>query len=120
MRKTSDIIWQDAQHQVLFSILDEVNTSGACNTVFHRLKDYSENHFSIEERYMAELDYPGRDEQVRAHNNFRCEVEQLLEGGQPDSLSRELIATFLTQWLRSHVFGSDKQLEAFILQSDVK
>ncbi len=24
MQKTSDVIWQDAQHQVLFQLLDEV------------------------------------------------------------------------------------------------
>lgn len=120
MPKTSDIIWQNAQHQVLFNILDEINTSAACNTLFHRLRDYSENHFSIEERYMLELGFPGREEHIRAHNNFRSELEQLLESGQPDSLSRELIATFLTHWLRSHVFGLDKKLEAFILNSDVK
>ena len=29
MRKTSDIIWQDAQHQVLFDILDMIREPGA-------------------------------------------------------------------------------------------
>lgn len=120
MRKTSEIIWQDAQHQVLFSILDQINTTGASDAVFHRLKDYSENHFSIEERYMIELDYPGREEHIQAHNRFRSEVVLLLEGGHPDSLSREIIATFLNEWLNRHIFGTDKKLEKFILSSRVK
>jgi hemerythrin len=120
VRKTSDIIWQDAQHQVLFSILDQINASGASNAVFLRLKDYSENHFSLEERYMVELNYPGRDEHVRAHDRFRSEVVQLLESGNPDALSREIIATFLTEWLNRHIFGTDKKLEEFILKSHAK
>jgi hemerythrin len=33
---------------------------------------------------------------------------------------RDLVATFLTQWLTRHVFGIDKDLEAFILASDRK
>ena len=120
VRKTSDIIWQDAQHQVLFGILDQINTSGAGSTVFHRLKDYSENHFSLEERYMAELNYPDREEHIRAHNRFRSEVLELLESGHPDRVSREIIATFLTEWLNRHIFGTDKKLEKFILQSNAK
>ena len=120
MRKTSEIIWQDAQHQVLFGILDEVKAPGAGNEVLYKLRDYSENHFSLEERYMIELDYPGRDEHVRAHDRFRSEVMQLLEGGDPDALSREIIATFLTEWLNRHIFGTDKKLEEFILKSNAK
>ena len=120
MRKTSDIIWQDAQHQVLFELLDQVKTPEANSRVLYRLRDYSESHFSIEERYMIELDYPGREQHIKAHNLFRLEVEQLLSKGEPDALFREIIATFLTRWLTSHVFGTDKKLEAFILQSGAK
>ena len=120
MRKTSEIIWQDAQHQVLFDILDLVKAPGVDNTVLNRLKDYSENHFSLEERYMIELGYPGRDVHIQAHNCFRSEVGQLLEGDEPDAVFREIIATFLTEWLTRHVFGTDKKLEAFILKSHAK
>jgi hemerythrin len=118
--RTSEVIWQDAQHQVLFGILDEISTSGAGNAVFQRLKDYSENHFSLEERYMVELDYPDRDAHVRAHDRFRFEVVQLLDSGQPDRASREIIATFLTEWLNRHIFGTDRKLEEFILKSHAK
>ena len=118
--KTSEIIWQDAQHQVLFGILDLVKASSVDNKVLNRLKDYSENHFTLEERYMIELGYPDRDAHIQAHNSFRLEVGQLLEGDEPDALFSEIIATFLTEWLTRHVFGIDKKLEAFILKSCAK
>jgi hemerythrin len=121
MRKTSDIIWQDAQHQVLFQILDLVKQPGADRQVLHKLMEYIENHFALEEGYMEVLDYPGRDVHIEAHNLFRKEIKQLVgEGRDIDPQFMEVISTFLTEWLTRHVFGIDKELEAFILESDVK
>ncbi|MEZ5503500.1 MAG: hemerythrin family protein [Halioglobus sp.] len=121
MRKTSDIIWQDAQHQVLFEILDLIKRPGADSQAISRLSDYAENHFTLEEQYMLALDYPGRAGHIQSHNIFRMEIRQLLDDGkEPDEFFREIIATFLTEWLTRHVFGVDKELEAFILRSDAK
>ena len=121
MRKTSELIWQDAQHQVLFQILDSVCEPGAGVGVLLRLKDYTETHFSLEEQYMAQLHFPGREAHVRAHDRFRAEIDLLLEeGGEHDELFMEIISTFLTEWLTRHVFGIDRELEAFILNSSAK
>ena len=62
MQKTSDIIWQDAQHQVLFKLLDEIAEENSAALILDRLKFYAESHFSIEEQYMELLAYPGQDE----------------------------------------------------------
>lgn len=121
MQKTSDIIWQDAQHQVLFQILDLIKEPDSDRQVLEKLRDYTENHFSLEERYMLLLDYPERDMHVRAHDKFRQEIETLLAGDQQhDDVFLELIATFLTEWLTRHVFGVDKKLEEYILNSSAK
>ncbi len=116
MRKTSDILWQDAQHQVLFEILDLIRDPEAEEGIIRRLREYTENHFALEERYMAELDYPGREAHVQAHDQFRQEIDKLLEeSDEHDAQFREIIGTFLTEWLTRHVFGIDKELEAFLL-----
>jgi hemerythrin len=121
MRKTSDIIWQDAQHQVLFDILDQIRQPEAVGHALARLKEYTENHFALEELYMAQLEYPGRDEHMSAHDRFRQEIFALLEAeDEPDAAYRELIVTFLTEWLRRHVFGTDKKLESYLLKNGVK
>ena len=121
MRKTSEIIWQDAQHQVLFEILDLLKEPTADRQVLCRLEDYTDYHFSLEEQYMLELNYPGRREHIQAHERFRREITQLLQGEEePDAVFREIISTFLTEWLTRHVFGIDKDLEDFIMQSPVK
>jgi len=120
MRKTSDVIWQDAQHQVLFEILDLIKQPGAGSHVLYKLRDYTETHFALEEHYMAQLDFPGRDVHIQAHDRFREEIELVVDGEEPDDIFREIIATFLTEWLTRHVFGIDKELEVFILQSSAK
>ena len=121
MRKTSDILWQDAQHQVLFEILDMISEPGSDFKVLNKLQDYTETHFSLEELYMLELGYPGRDVHILAHDKFREEISRLLEPGQAhDAQFMEIISVFLTEWLTRHVFGIDKKLEQYILDSAEK
>jgi len=121
MRKTSEIIWQDAQHQTLFEILELIKNPGSDSQILYKLKEYTETHFALEEQYMAELDFPGREAHIESHNRFREEIDQLVGDGQElDAVFRDIIATFLTEWLTRHVFGIDKELESFILQSSVK
>jgi hemerythrin len=122
VQKTSDVIWQDAQHQILFRLLDEVAGESPADDILDQLRYYVESHFSLEEHYMEVLGYPGRAEHVQAHDKFRHELEQMAidnaEGH--DSISRQLISTFLREWLKRHVFGIDKPLEAFILAAKAK
>lgn len=99
MRKTSDLIWQDAQHQVLFDILDQIREPDAGVDVLQLLQNYIETHFSLEEKYMEELNYPGLDAHQRAHNKFRSEIDKLLiSSADHDALFKDIISTFLTVW----------------------
>ncbi|MCB1732198.1 MAG: hemerythrin family protein [Halieaceae bacterium] len=121
MRKTSELIWQDTQHQKLFQILDLLRRPGAGREVLCRLEAYTEYHFELEEQYMLLLDFPGRDQHIETHNRFREEIGKLVQDEQElDAQFQEIIATFLTEWLTRHVFGIDKELEAFILDSEAK
>lgn len=117
MLKTSDVIWQDAQHQVLFETLELIKQPGSDRQVIVKLRDYTETHFEMEERYMLAVGFPDRDEHVEAHDRFRHEIGFVLEAEELDDQFRELSAIFLAQWLRRHVFGSDKVLADYILSS---
>ena len=49
------------------------------------------------------------------------EIDQVIASSDPhDELFRSIISQFLTEWLKRHVFGIDKELEAFILASSEK
>lgn len=120
MKKTSAILWQDAQHQVLFEILELIAKPEAGAEVLSQLHAYSENHFALEEHYMLAMDYPQAAAHIQAHDQFRVEIGSLLELREDDPEFRAVVSTFLTEWLKRHVLGVDKELEAFILASDVK
>ena len=63
---------------------------------------------------------PGREDHVRAHNRFRQELAQMaVDVDEHDQISRQLISTFLREWLTRHICGIDKDLEAFLLASKV-
>ena len=118
VQKTSDVIWQDAQHQVLFRLLEQVGEPGSAIEVMRQLRYYAESHFALEEEYMRLLDYPGREAHVRAHDHFRDELAQMTRDAEGhDDISRQIISTFLREWLTRHIFGIDKELEAFLLAS---
>lgn len=121
MRKTSEVIWQDTQHQVLFDLLDQIAEENSSVSVLHQLNFYTESHFALEEKYMAQLAYPGYAEHLAAHDKFREQLaEMLADADHHDSSSRQIISTFLTEWLKRHVFGIDKKLEEFLFASDAR
>jgi hemerythrin len=121
MIKTSDLIWQDAQHQMLFSLIDEIKVEPFDRSVIKRLKLYAEHHFSLEEIYMDSLDYPGIAAHIKAHDRFREELSAMVETEHiMNKVLQDSLSLFLSEWLKLHVLGIDKKLEAFILASAAK
>jgi hemerythrin len=121
MKKTSNIIWQDTQHQVLFELIDKIKEVPFDPDILVRLKLYAEHHFILEETYMQELGYPHIDEHIEAHDRFREELEAMLE--TDPTMGQHLQASlsdFLYKWLKLHVLGIDKKLEEFVMNSSAK
>lgn len=121
MEKTSELIWQDTQHQELFRLIDKIKESGVEADIFVRLYDYAEHHFNLEEAYMRESNYPEIEQHIAAHNKFRQELTNMVtQNHDYDEMLRETLSTFLSEWLKRHIFGIDKRFEAYILSSDIK
>jgi hemerythrin len=121
MQKTSDIIWQDTQHQVLFELIDKIKEVPFDPGILVRLKLYAEHHFTLEETYMVKLGYPHQVEHIEAHDRFREELEAMLETDPTmGQFLQDSLSDFLYKWLKLHVLGIDKQLEDFVMKSDSK
>lgn len=121
MRKTSELIWQDTQHQVLFELIDALKYPSVKKEIFTQLTDFAENHFLLEEVYMGQLNYPRIDEHIAAHDRFREELQSMNQSASEfDAQMREALSIFLREWLTRHVFGIDKDLETYILNSSQK
>lgn len=121
MIKTSELIWQDTQHQILFKLIDQIKEVPFDREILTRLHFYAEHHFVLEEAYMAELNYPDAEAHLNAHNRFREELISMVETQcNMDSILQESLSNFLYKWLELHVLGIDKRLEKFVLESKAK
>ena len=121
MQKTSDIIWQDTQHQVLFELIDKIKEVPFDPDILIRLKLYAEHHFILEETYMLQLDYPHAAAHIKAHDRFREELAAMLETDPTMGQNMQVsLSDFLYKWLKLHVLGIDKKLEDFVLTSNAK
>ena len=121
MKKTSDLIWQDTQHQALFELIERIKVVPFDPDILVHLKLYAEHHFVLEEAYMRLLEYPGTEAHIAAHDRFREELEAML---QTDPSMHEALqislSDFLYEWLKLHVLGIDKELEVYVLESESK
>jgi hemerythrin len=117
---TSRLVWQEAQHQRLFELLDDLAGEADLARVLSDLHRYAEEHFVIEEAYMEAIAFPEAAAHRRAHDKFRAQLAELSAADVGDDDTREMSAMFLREWLTRHIYGTDKALEAFILASNVK
>ncbi len=121
MIKTSDLIWQDTQHQALFKLIDNIKVEPFDITILTKLQLYAEHHFVLEEAYMTKLGFPEMEAHIKAHDRFREELANMVDSNLPfNKALQDSISLFLSEWLRLHVLGIDKKLEVFILESSVK
>jgi len=121
MIKTSELIWQDTQHQILFKLIDQIKDVPFDREILVKLQLYAEHHFKLEEVYMVKLEYPHTEHHVKLHDRFREELTSMIEIPlDMDATLQESLSTFLSEWLKLHVFGIDKEFEDFVLKSDSK
>jgi len=125
--KTSDIIWQNTQHEELLEILESFKSSPTLGLeLVDKLDEYIDHHFRLEEKYMEVTAYPDIDRHKRLHRIFSENVKKMelsrhiIEEGFHDEKFRDHISGFLHDWLMKHLLGIDKELEAHILKSRLK
>lgn len=118
--KTSELIWQEMQHQELFRILATLATEPE-KSVLQRLINYGHDHFSIEEEYMKRLSYPDLESHMQLHKYFHSKIKSYMSSQCIfDEQSAIELSAYLTNWLTNHIFTVDKSFEAFVLQSKIK
>ena len=120
MNKTSDIIWQEKQHQDLFEIVESLpNQQGG--EILERLQEYVHHHFQMEEHYLDIPNYPDTDKHKALHARFAQRVKTYIDAYDPnDAHFKNSLSQFLKDWMHAHVYGVDKELEKFILDSQSK
>jgi hemerythrin len=116
----------DEQHKMLIqrlADLSEAFTKGhEENKIMKTLDfmiDYTDFHFSAEEKVMAEQSYPGLGQQKEQHEEFKVTLNNILEDFKEESTTKAIateINVFLHNWLIDHIKGSDIKLGRFLTE----
>jgi len=109
----------DGQHQEIFGRLAalvaalEKGRRDEIPRLFQFLGEYVVHHFGAEERAMAASRYPGANVHAAAHARFvreYGELRLLYDATGPSFAIAVKTATWVQDWLKSHIYGADRAL----------
>jgi hemerythrin len=114
----------DYEHKMLIERLNAVieaieknQGEGTIAKTLDFLLDYTNFHFSNEEKFIIGHGYPGIELQQKQHKEFKEFVNQLILDFQQDGADKDIaiqIHDYLFVWLRKHIMEVDHQLAQFV------
>lgn len=118
----------DSQHKILIGYINDLHAAmsqgkarSLLKPLLAQLANYTEMHFSNEERYMKQWNYLRYVHHKAAHDGFVKKVGEFktdVEAGQ--LLTSIEILTFLKNWLIEHIQGTDKKYAPLFIAHGLK
>lgn len=114
----------DSQHKELIDKINKLldsceigNDKLAAVKTLDYLSDYTDFHFSAEEKLQEEIEYPGIKEHKKEHENLRKVVselhEMLIEEEGPTPAFVEQVNRNVIEWLYRHIKGFDRSVAEY-------
>jgi len=114
----------DEQHKEWFNRAERLFDAGKkgqakeyIGELLEFLDSYTKKHFADEERYMRQLNYPGLEEQKKAHAAFIAQLVKLREDYDASGGSISVIINankIVIDWLTKHISNMDRQIGEFV------
>ncbi|MHA2024260.1 MAG: bacteriohemerythrin [Candidatus Thorarchaeota archaeon] len=118
----------DEQHKMLIQrikdLSDAVSSSRGAVEISKTLGfmiDYTDFHFSTEERHMTDLGYPGYDIHKKQHVEFKSTLDEMVMEFEEDGATAQLgewVNNYLINWLVNHIKSIDTKLGEFLREKD--
>lgn len=115
----------DNQHKSLVDMVnvlyDSMRSEAVAAVLFdivEKMRDYAQEHFGTEERYMARYAYPDMASHQQEHADFIDKVRQVemdCKSGKA-SLSMDIL-NFLSHWLVTHIHQTDKKMGVYLVKA---
>jgi hemerythrin len=115
----------DGQHKELFRRFDALVTAltqadrAAVGQLFDFLGEYVATHFAEEERIMQATGYPAFAIHRAAHERFArdyADLRRLYEAAGPSAAVTVKTQTWIFDWLKAHISGTDIRLAEWLRQ----
>ena len=87
------------------------------------LVDYTQFHFSTEEKYMSQTGYSELENHRARHEELKSTLDELVEDFRQEGVTEKLseaIGTFLGNWLRNHIRVVDQAFAAFLKEKRIQ
>lgn len=107
----------DGQHSVLFGLINELHgamMSGKGQTMtgplLRKLADYTQVHFTAEEKMMMAARYPGLTDHQAKHRDLIEQVQVFVARFERGEIALSLdLMNFLSDWLTNHIQKVDRE-----------
>ena len=112
----------DEQHKKLFALAYDVEKAiydgrgdDILDDAFQRMISYVQEHFTDEEKLMANISYPDRKKHRNQHDEFTKKIIELQEKRDKGLKNIALhIALYLKKWFVSHIKEDDMNIALYI------
>ena len=109
----------DEQHQILIKTIDDLFQSilksegkEVLTKIFADLNDYADIHFTAEQKYFQEFDYPEASAHTALHENFKKDL-LTMETQTADENTPFKVLFYLENWWINHIMDTDKKYSEF-------
>jgi len=95
---------------------------GQVNETLEFMKNYVVEHFSHEEAYQKQIQYPGYDAHKKKHDEMVQYVAQVSEQYEKSGFDEQLMQQFggrLLAWLVNHVAAEDQRIATYAIEQGV-
>jgi hemerythrin len=109
----------DEQHKKIIEIINRLSEmKGAGNfsaedlfKIIQELSDYAQYHFTNEEIYFREFDYPETEAHIREHEEYRLKIKSLKDNYSVEQAEQTIadLLGFIDSWWIHHINHADKE-----------
>ena len=111
----------DEQHKKLIALINSLQEAmragkgkDLVGKILNELVQYTVIHFSNEEKYFARFDYSETAPHMDEHKKFVQEVSAFKKEFDEGQIGLSIkLMSFLSDWLKNHIMGSDKKYGPF-------
>jgi hemerythrin-like metal-binding protein len=118
----------DNQHKKIIALINELNASREISSrseqlhnILGRIIIYAQNHLDYEENLLRENAYPGYENHLRKHQDYKLKVSDfavdILE--YREDLPEKLL-NYLNQWWTAHILKEDMQYKPFFEEKGIR
>lgn len=118
----------DEQHKKLVSLVNELHEAmrnrkakDVVARILRELGDYTNYHFSVEEKAFEKYGYPQKVEHEKLHADLIAQLGELTRKHAKGELAISIdVLDFLTQWVTNHIMKEDMKYVPFLKDGPIE